>query len=105
MTEQELARYDGQDGRAAYIAVGGTVYDVSTSPYWQNGRHEGLHQAGRDLTQELKSAPHVRAVVERFPVAGRLEKAPPQEKKPGLSLLSIIIMILVLMLLIVTFMR
>ncbi len=105
MTEQELARYDGQDGRAAYIAVSGTVYDVSTSPYWQNGHHESLHQAGRDLTQELKSAPHVRAVVERFPVAGHLEKAPPQEKKPGLSLLSIIIMILVLILLIATFIR
>ncbi|MDT8440036.1 MAG: cytochrome b5 domain-containing protein [Desulfuromonadales bacterium] len=74
MTRDELARHDGRDGRRAYIAVGGTVYDVTDSPRWQNGLHPPDHQAGMDLTDELKSAPHVRAVVERFPVVGTLEE-------------------------------
>ena len=79
MTRKELAGFDGRDGRPAYVAVSGTVYDVSASPLWPNGDHQGAHQAGGDLTEELKSAPHVRAVIERFPVVGRLEEdAPPQ---------------------------
>lgn len=79
MTKNELAKHDGREGRPAYIAVSGTIYDVSASPLWKDGDHQGSHQAGGDLTEELKSAPHVRAVVERFPVVGRLEEAPPQK--------------------------
>jgi len=77
MTRTELAKHDGRDGRPAYIAVNGTIYDVTASPLWQGGNHQGSHQAGHDLTEELKGAPHVRAVVERFPVVGRLEEEPP----------------------------
>ena len=77
MTKSELAGFDGRDGRAAYVAVGGTIYDVTASPLWQGGDHQGAHQAGQDLTEALKGAPHVRAVVERFPVVGRLEEPPP----------------------------
>lgn len=80
MTRSELAKHDGRDGRPAYVAVNGTIYDVTSSPLWKAGEHQGSHQAGADLTEELKSAPHVRAVVERFPVAGQLEAdAPPQK--------------------------
>ena len=104
MTVAELAHHDGREGRAAYVAVNGVVYDVTASPHWQNGDHEGAHQAGRDLTEELKSAPHVRNVVERFPVVGRLEKqAPPQERSKGIPLLSLIIIAFVVILMIVTF--
>ena len=83
MTANELARNDGRDGRPAYIAVNGTIYDVTASPLWPGGDHQGSHQAGRDLTEELKSAPHVRTVVERFPVVGRLEEAPPPKAAGG----------------------
>ena len=79
MTRSELAKHDGRDGRPASIAVSGTIYNVTASPLWPGGDHQGSHQAGRDLTEELKSAPHVRTVVERFPVVGRLEEAPPQK--------------------------
>lgn len=75
MTHEELAQYDGHNGQPAYVAVGGIIYDVSESPLWRDGNHEGAHQAGRDLTAELKTAPHVGAVVERFPSVGRLETA------------------------------
>jgi len=80
MTKTELATFDGRDGRAAYVAVNGTIYDVSASPLWKDGDHQGGHQAGADLTEELKGAPHVRAVVERFPVVGKLEEAAPPAK-------------------------
>ncbi|TRO83282.1 cytochrome b5 domain-containing protein [Desulfuromonas acetexigens] len=85
MTKEELAKFDGRDGRKAYVAVNEKVYDVSESPLWQAGNHQGMHQAGADLTEELKSAPHVRAVVERFPVVGHLEEPePPKKKKWGI---------------------
>jgi predicted heme/steroid binding protein len=74
MTSVELSKYDGQNGQPAYVAVSGSIYDVTASERWQNGLHEGVHQAGQDLTEALKSAPHVRAVIERFPVVGRLEE-------------------------------
>ncbi|RMF48543.1 MAG: cytochrome B5 [Deltaproteobacteria bacterium] len=76
MTPEELARFDGRDGRKAYVAVNGKIYDVTESPLWKDGNHQGAHQAGGDLTEELKSAPHVRAVMERFPVVGQLEDSP-----------------------------
>jgi predicted heme/steroid binding protein len=78
MTRTELAMFDGRDGRRTYIAVNGTIYDVTESPRWENGLHPPDHQAGQDLTEELKSAPHIKAVVERFPVVGTLEEEPPQ---------------------------
>ena len=106
MTREELAEFDGCDGRAAYVAVSGVIYDVSSSPLWSNGQHEGGHQAGQDLTAELKQAPHVRTLIERFPVIGQLQVPEVQEQKPttGISLLSIIILAFVALLMIVTYM-
>lgn len=83
MTVAELAGYDGRDGRRAYIAVNGTIYDVTESPRWKNGLHPPDHQAGKDLTEELTNAPHVRAVVERFPVVGTLVQASPEQAAGG----------------------
>ena len=72
MTREELKKYDGRDGRSAYIAVSNVIYDVTASPSWNYGSHYGKHLAGCDLTEELKSAPHVRTVIERFPVIGQI---------------------------------
>jgi predicted heme/steroid binding protein len=83
MTNSELASYDGRDGRKAYVSVNGNIYDVSASPLWQNGDHQGAHQAGADLTEALKGAPHVRAVIERFPVVGKIEEAAPPAATGG----------------------
>jgi len=74
MTPEELKQYDGRDGRKAYVAVNGKIYDVTDSPLWSDGDHQGDHQAGCDLTEELKTAPHVRSVIERFTVVGELRK-------------------------------
>ncbi len=91
MTPEQLKECDGRDGRPAYIAVNGTIYDVSASTRWQEGNHEGAHQAGADLTEELKQAPHVRSVIERFPVVGRLEEAAPEVKASGSPLKWVIL--------------
>ncbi len=83
MTLTELAGYDGRDGRPAYIAVSGKIYDVTASPRWEKGFHPPDHQAGKDLTEELSKAPHVRAVVERFPVVGTLKEEAPSAGTGG----------------------
>jgi predicted heme/steroid binding protein len=75
MTREELRQFDGREGRRALIAVNGKIYDVTASERWRGGLHEGEHSAGTDLTEELWQAPHVRAVVERFPVVDTLQEA------------------------------
>jgi predicted heme/steroid binding protein len=83
MTLAELAEHDGRDGRRAYIAVNGTVYDVTDSPRWENGMHPPDHQAGQDLTEELSMAPHVRTVIERFPAVGTIEEETTAQESSG----------------------
>ena len=70
-TLDELAEYDGRDGRPAYVVFEGVVYDVTESAMWDEGDHEGQHQAGHDLTAEHEDAPHEPYVTD-FPEIGRL---------------------------------
>ena len=70
-TAEELATFDGKDGRAVYVAYEGLVYDLSDSPMWTGGDHEGMHAAGHDLTAEQEDAPHDVHVTD-FPKVGRL---------------------------------
>ena len=71
-TRGELAQFDGRDGRPAYLAYKGKVYDVSKSSLWEGGEHQGLHIAGEDMSKEISDAPHEEDVLERFPVVGTL---------------------------------
>jgi predicted heme/steroid binding protein len=71
-TLEELARCDGREGRPAYIAYRGRVFDASNSFLWMGGRHQAMHQAGRDLTDVLDQAPHAEDLLERIPVIGTL---------------------------------
>ncbi|MCX6051098.1 MAG: 2-oxoacid:acceptor oxidoreductase subunit alpha [Campylobacterales bacterium] len=73
MTIDELKRYNGLNGARAYIAYKSIVYDVTESPLWKNGDHQGTHVAGVDLTSELSNAPHDNEVFEKFAVVGTLE--------------------------------
>lgn len=70
-TLEELQKYNGQNGQPAYVAYEGTVYDVTESAMWGDGDHEGMHQAGADLTSEQADAPHDVYVTD-FPEVGRL---------------------------------
>lgn len=102
MTSKELAEFDGREGRKAYVAVSGKVYDVTESPLWEQGDHQGAHQAGSDLTEELKTAPHVRSVIERFPVVAQLTEAqesPSSSKGLIIALGAAVVIIVALMVL------
>lgn len=57
-TLAELAKFDGREGRPAYIVFEGVVYDVTASPLWKNGMHVRKHPAGQDLSDQLAVAPH-----------------------------------------------
>lgn len=103
MTLAELTNYDGQNGRRAYIAVNGTIYDVTDSPRWETGLHPPDHQAGQDLTEELAKAPHIRAVVERFPVIGLLEEEVPPQASGGSGKITIGIIIAAVIVAVVIF--
>ncbi len=95
MTLEELNSYNGKDGKSAYVAYKGKVYDVSDSDMWKNGQHQGQHSAGIDLTEAMKHAPHSDSVFEGFKVVAELEEHDKEksskqeetvEKKSSLSL-------------------
>lgn len=73
-TVSELGRYDGKDGRPAYIAFKGKVYDATHSRLWKGGKHGAGHLAGTDLTAALANAPHGEDVLARLPILGFLAK-------------------------------
>jgi predicted heme/steroid binding protein/uncharacterized membrane protein len=87
-TRDELSTYDGKEGRPLYIAHEGKVYDVSTSKLWKTGTHMKRHQAGRELSDDIKGAPHDASVLGRFPQVGTLrsDKDPMDAKVPAVLL-------------------
>ena len=72
-TLEELAKYDGSNGKPAYVAIEGVVYDVSLSSPWGGGTHFGLY-AGKDLTKEFKGCHQGdKKILENLPIVGRLK--------------------------------
>mgnify|MGYP000884858763 FL=1 len=51
-TLEELSQYDGSNGKLAYVAVNGIVYDVSLEATWGGGTHFRLY-AGQDLSEQF----------------------------------------------------
>lgn len=73
LTLAELSVFDGKEGRPAYVAVDGVIYDMTNSIPWKNGEHNG-YQAGNDLTREIKEiSPHGVKNLERVTEVGRLK--------------------------------
>ena len=72
-TIAELSKCDGKDGRPAYFAYKGKVYDTTGSDRWADGAHYNMHFAGSDLTDALVEAPHGDEVFERFKIVGVLK--------------------------------
>jgi predicted heme/steroid binding protein len=72
ITLEELKQYNGKNGKPVYIAYQGKVYDVSQSKLWSDGDHMGLHEAGKDLTDDIDLAPHREEVLERAKLIGTI---------------------------------
>jgi len=77
---EELAGFNGENGKPAYIAHDGKVYDVSDSKLWRKGQHMNRHRSGADLTSDMQAAPHDFKVLERFPQVGILKKIAVEEQ-------------------------
>jgi len=75
ISREELENNDGKDGKPAFVAVNGDVYDIGASQLWKDGAHMGEHFAGYDLTEALKRAPHGIEKIEMYPKVGELEQA------------------------------
>ena len=73
LTLEELKQFDGKGGRKAYIAVGGTIYDVTANLNWFRGNHNGF-EAGRDLTVAMDTqSPHGRSKLAGLPIVGKIK--------------------------------
>ncbi len=82
LSTHELLSFDGSDGRAAYIAYKGQIFDMSQSKFWKNGSHFGRHKAGDDLTDMLKKAPHGDEKIFDMPQVGKLSIGEARKLQP-----------------------
>jgi predicted heme/steroid binding protein/uncharacterized membrane protein len=82
LTLEGLAGFDGQEGRPAYVAYRGGIYDVTESRLWKEGSHMRRHQAGIDLTGALSQAPHGEDRVLGMPRVGNLTVEATTPKQP-----------------------
>ena len=84
MSPCELLLFDGREGRPAYVAYEGTIYDVTASRLWKGGQHRKRYSAGGDLTNALNGAPHDGGHVLKMPKVGNLLKdcASNPERRP-----------------------
>lgn len=69
---QELASYNGINGKPTYVAVEGIVYDVSSKSVWLGGKHYGL-LAGKDLTEQFKTCHDRKSILDSLPKVGILK--------------------------------
>lgn len=68
-TRTELAKFNGQNGQPAYLAVDGVVYDLSS--VFVNGKHF-QHMAGQELSNAFNSQ-HIKSQITKYPVVGKLQ--------------------------------
>jgi membrane-associated progesterone receptor component len=70
-TEAELSSYNGKDGKPAYIAVNGVVYDVTNIAAWGGSTHFGL-VAGNDVTSQFASCHAGQPILSKLNVIGKM---------------------------------
>ncbi len=72
-TIEELALYNGRDGKPAYVGVNGNVYDVTNKPVWTGGMHFGL-LAGQNHSEDFMICHGgIMNVLEGIPIVGKLK--------------------------------
>lgn len=72
ITSKELSTFDGMEGRPAYVAVNGIIYDVSNEATWGGASHFGL-MAGKDLTPQFNSCHGMIGILSKLPKVGVLK--------------------------------
>lgn len=82
MAIDDLILFNGTEGRAAYFAYKGKIYDASQSEHWKKGTHFSKHRAGADLTDMLKQAPHGEEKVTAMSQIGKLILTQAEKKRP-----------------------
>jgi len=82
MTLEQLSAFDGKEGRPAYIAFKGMIYDMTNSRFWKNGAHMMKHHAGTDLTEILRNAPHGEDKILAMPQVGMCVAAERRPERP-----------------------
>lgn len=70
---KDFEKNNGKDGKPTYVLADGKVYDVTDSKLWKKGAHMNRHQAGTDLTDAFRAAPHGKEVLERFKQVGEVK--------------------------------
>lgn len=76
---ESLAPFDGQEGRPAYVALKGKVYDVSGLKLWKGGLHM-KHRSGTDLSEAILRAPHGEEKLEAVKAVGTFDPTRPARK-------------------------
>jgi len=67
-----LSQYNGKNGKSAYIAVDGIIYDVTAVGSWSTGTHHGV-TAGKDVTADFASSPHSKSILQQAVIIGRID--------------------------------
>ena len=68
-----LASKDGKNGNACWVAVDGTVYEISGFAQWVDGVHTtsgGRARCGKDESSVINEAPHGKSVLRLLTVVG-----------------------------------
>ncbi len=76
ISRAELSKNNGKNGNKCWIAVNGTVYDVTNAREWRNGQHspsDGEAFCGADMSDVIGKAPHGNSILAQLPVAGTLQ--------------------------------
>ncbi|KRN98840.1 cytochrome b5 domain-containing protein [Companilactobacillus kimchiensis] len=72
ITLEELKEYNGENGKPAYVAIDGIVYDVTDVEPWADGKHHG-NVAGKDLSEAIKKSPNKHSVLAKLTEVGKLK--------------------------------
>ena len=72
-TLEELAQYDGSNGKPSYVAIDGIVYELSKVSAWKGGKHFDGNTAGKDLTAQFKSCHGMDQIINNLPKVGYLQ--------------------------------
>ncbi len=73
----EVAKHTGKDGNSCWVAVDGTVYEISGFVLWVEGEHKpsgGRAKCGKDLSEVIKQSPHGKSKLKLLKEIGPLQQ-------------------------------